>query len=221
MSAKPILYYFDGRGRIECVRWVLAAAGVDFEEIFVETREDYEKLLKAGDLMFQQIPMVEIDGMKLVQTNAIMNYIAEKYNMHGKNLKEKVYIDMYVEGTTELLGLILSSFFLPEADQEKQKCLIKNRALNRYFPVYNKVLGKQDFLVGNQLSLADVQLLYAILSVEEFHGDILQNLPILQAFKKRMCEIPTIKKFLQPGSKRKPMADAKYLDTVRKILLLK
>lgn len=43
-----------------------------------------------GALMFQQVPMVEIDGMKLVQTKAILNYIAEKYNLHGKDPKDRV-----------------------------------------------------------------------------------------------------------------------------------
>lgn len=42
-----------------------------------------------GSLLFQQVPMVEIDGMKLVQTRAIANYIATKYNLYGKDLKER------------------------------------------------------------------------------------------------------------------------------------
>lgn len=29
MSAKPKLYYFDGRGKMESIRWLLAAAGVE------------------------------------------------------------------------------------------------------------------------------------------------------------------------------------------------
>lgn len=43
--------------------------------------------------MFEQVPLVEMDGMKLVQTKAILNYIAGKYNLYGKDLKERV---MYV-----------------------------------------------------------------------------------------------------------------------------
>ncbi|KAK2113868.1 Glutathione S-transferase A4, partial [Saguinus oedipus] len=46
MAAKPKLYYFRGRGRMESIRWLLAAAGVEFEEEFLETREQYEKLQK-------------------------------------------------------------------------------------------------------------------------------------------------------------------------------
>lgn len=46
MVAKPKLYYFRGRGRMESICWLLAAAGVEFEEEFLETREQYEKLQK-------------------------------------------------------------------------------------------------------------------------------------------------------------------------------
>lgn len=40
--------------------------------------------------MFQQVPLVEMDGMKLIQTKAILNYIAEKYNLQSKDPKERV-----------------------------------------------------------------------------------------------------------------------------------
>lgn len=46
-------------------------------------------LSQDGSLLFQQVPMVEIDGMKLVQTRAILNYIATKYNLYGKDAKER------------------------------------------------------------------------------------------------------------------------------------
>ena len=89
MAGKPILHYFNGRGRMECIRWLLAAAGVEFEEEFIEKPEDLDKLKNDGSLMFQQVPMVEIDGIKLVQTRAILNYVATKYNLYGKDMKER------------------------------------------------------------------------------------------------------------------------------------
>jgi len=46
-------------------------------------------LVVEGSLMFQQVPLVEIDGMQLVQSRAILNYIAGKYNLYGKDLKER------------------------------------------------------------------------------------------------------------------------------------
>ena len=45
--------------------------------------------------MFQQVPMVEIDGMKLVQTRAILNYIATKYNLYGRDMKERALYGIF------------------------------------------------------------------------------------------------------------------------------
>uniref|UniRef100_A0A803TCY4 glutathione transferase n=1 Tax=Anolis carolinensis TaxID=28377 RepID=A0A803TCY4_ANOCA len=220
MTEKPKLYYFDGRGKMEPIRWLLAAAGVEFEEEYLETREQYEKLLQDGSLLFQQVPMVEIDGMKMVQTRAILSYIAGKHNLYGKDLKERAIIDMYVEGTTDLMGLILMFPFLSTEDKEKQLATIIEKATKRYFPVYEKVLKDhgQDFLVGNQFSWADVHLMEALLMVEEKSSNVLAEFPQLQAFKARISSIPTIKKFLQPGSPRKPAADEKSIAEVKEFL---
>ncbi|NXR27185.1 GSTA3 transferase, partial [Cinclus mexicanus] len=211
MSAKPKLYYFDGRGKMESIRWLLAAAGVEFEEEYLETRDQYEKLLQGGFLLFQQVPMVEIDGMRMVQTRAILSYIAAKYNLYGKDLKERALIDMYVGGTDDLMDFIIMFPFLAAEDKEKQHAVIVQKATSRYFPVYEKVLKDhgQDFLVGNNFSWADVHLLEAILMVEENKSD---------AFKERISSIPAIKKFLEPGSQRKPIPDDKYVETVRRVL---
>ncbi|KAL8172768.1 UNVERIFIED_CONTAM: hypothetical protein K2H54_017546, partial [Gekko kuhli] len=220
MAGKPKLYYFDGRGKMEPIRWLLAAAGVEFEEEILETREQYEKLLQDGDLLFQQVPMVEMDGMKMVQTRAILHYIAAKHNLYGKDLKERVLIDTYVEGTTDLMSLILLYPFLSPEDKKKQLGTFVEKATKRYFPVYEKVLKDhgQDFLVGNQFSWADVHLLEAILMVEEKACDVLSEFPHLQAFKAKISNIPTIKKFLEPGSQRKPVPDDRYVETVRRVL---
>ncbi|NWZ06528.1 GSTA2 transferase, partial [Agelaius phoeniceus] len=219
MAGKPKLHYTKGRGKMESIRWLLAAAGVEFEEQFIETKEDLEKLRNDGVLLFQQVPMVEMDGMKMVQTRAILSYIAAKYNLYGKDLKERAWIDMYVEGTTDLMGMIMYLPFQPADTKEKNLALIIERATTRYFPVYEKALKDhgQDYLVGNKLSWADVHLLEAILMAEECKPDVLSAFPLLQAFKGRISNIPTIKKFLQPGSQRKPPTDEKFVAVVRKI----
>ncbi|KAJ6665898.1 hypothetical protein lerEdw1_001370, partial [Lerista edwardsae] len=233
MAGKPKLYYFDGRGRMESIRWLLGAAGVEFVEEIVETREQFDKLVQDGLLLFQQVPMVEIDGMKMVQTRAILNYIAAKYNLCGKDLKENALycnqesltslkIHMYVEGILDLMRLVMIyPFILPE-EQEKQAALIAETATKKYFPVYEKVLKDhgQDFLVGNQFSWADVALLEAILAVEEKSTNVMPEFPQLQSFKERISNLPTVKKFLEPGGQRKPLPDEKYVESVKNVLYM-
>ncbi|XP_068137473.1 glutathione S-transferase 3-like [Hyperolius riggenbachi] len=220
MSKKAKLYYFNGRGKMESIRWLMAAAGIEFEEVFLETREQYEALLKEGVLLYQQVPMVEMDGMKLVQSQAIMQYIAGKHDLHGKDLKERLLIDMYVGGTTDLMMVILPHPFLSPEDKLKHINIIEQKTKERYFPVYEKVLRDHggNFLVGNRLSWADVQLIETILMVEEKCSNVLTSFPQLQKFKQRISEIPPIKAFLQPGSQRKPQPDDKYVATVRTVL---
>ncbi|XP_048061910.1 glutathione S-transferase-like [Megalobrama amblycephala] len=217
MSGKVVLYYVNGRGRMESARWLLAAAGVEFEEVFLTKREQYDKLQNDGALMFQQLPLVEIDGMQLVQTKAILNYIAGKYNLYGKDLKERALIDMYAEGTLDLMDLIIMSIFTPPENKEKYFSDIEQKAKERFLPVYEKGLANSDFLVGNQLSRADVHLLEATLMLQEIFPTILSTFPKIQAFQGRMKALPRINKFLQPGSARKPPIDEAYLKTVKEV----
>lgn len=51
-------------------------------------------------------------------------------------------IDMYVEGTTDLMGMIMYLPFQPADTKEKNLALIIERATTRYFPVYEKVSDK-------------------------------------------------------------------------------
>uniref|UniRef100_A0A8B9Y5V5 Glutathione S-transferase n=1 Tax=Bos mutus grunniens TaxID=30521 RepID=A0A8B9Y5V5_BOSMU len=182
MAGKPKLHYFDARGRMEAIRWLLAAAGVEFEEKFIEKPEDLDKLKNDGSLMFQQVPMVEIDGMKLVQTRAILNYIATKYNLYGKDMKERALIDMYSEGVADLGEMIMHFPLCPPAEKDAKLTLIREKTTNRYLPAFENVLKShgQDYLVGNKLSRADIHLVELLYYVEELDPRLLANFPLLK-----------------------------------------
>ncbi|XP_043398296.1 glutathione S-transferase 3-like [Chelonia mydas] len=124
---------------METIRWLLATAGVEFEEAeYLETRKQYEKIIQAGSLLFHQVPLVEIDEMKLVETRAILNYIAGKHNLYGKDLRERALIDMYVEGTMDLNEMPRIYPFSSPEEKEKNFAFMIQSATNRYFPVYEK-----------------------------------------------------------------------------------
>ncbi|XP_003732734.1 glutathione S-transferase A1 [Callithrix jacchus] len=219
MAEKPKLHYFNARGRMESTRWLLAAAGVEFEEKLIKSPEELDKLRNDGYLMFQQVPMVEIDGMKLVQSRAILNYIASKYNLYGKDIKERALIDMYIEGMADLYEMILLLPFCKPEEKDTKIAMIKEKTKNRYFPAFEKVLKShgQDYLVGNKLSRADIHLVELLYYVEEVDPSLISSFPLLKALKTRISNLPTVKKFLQPGSPRKPPTDAKTLEEARKI----
>nr|XP_044632799.1 glutathione S-transferase A1-like [Equus asinus] len=226
MAGKPRLHYFNARGLMESIRWLLAAAGVEFEEEFIDTPEDFEKLKNDGSLIFQQVPMVEIDGMKLVQSRAILNYIAAKHNLYGKDIKERALIDMYIEGVADLNAKFRLLPVTPPDEKDAKITLIKESTTNRYLPAFEKVLkshGQATWFKARtgtwwQLSRADIHLVELLYLVEELDPNLLANFPLLKALKARISNLPTVKKFLQPGSPRKPPVDEKILEKARKIL---
>ncbi|KAI4875791.1 hypothetical protein NFI96_018329 [Prochilodus magdalenae] len=218
MSGKVVLYYFNGRGKMESIRWLLTVAGVEFEEVFFTERAQYEKLVNDGSLLFHQVPMVEMDGMKLVQTKAILNYIAGKYNLYGKDLKERAWIDAYAESARDIMDVIMVTPFTPPEKKQSHLEGLQVKAKVRTLPAFEKALGASQFLVGGQLSCADVTFFEASLMLEELFPTILSSFPNIQAFQKRMKAIPAISKFLQPGSKRKPQPDEVYVKTVTSVL---
>ncbi|KAF5904984.1 glutathione S-transferase 3-like, partial [Clarias magur] len=180
MSGKVVLYYFNGRGKMESIRWLLAVAGVEFEEVHLTTNEQFQKLVDDGVLMFHQVPLVEMDGMKLIQTKAILNYIAGKYNLYGKDIKERVMIDIYSEGLRDCMEMIMILPFTPADQKQKQLDKIQGKAKGCYLPAHEKALAHSKYLVGGQLSCADVHLLEATLMLEELFPTIISTFPKIQ-----------------------------------------
>ncbi|XP_075454310.1 glutathione S-transferase 3-like isoform X2 [Ascaphus truei] len=160
-------------------------------------------------------------GIWLKKPNFTTSMEEVEWNPYAGCLPQLVLrIDMYVGGTTDLMEIILPHPFLSPEEKQKHVNVITQKAKDRYFPVYENVLKEngQDFLVGNRFSWADVQLLESVLMVEEKCANVLSDFPLLQDFKARISEIPAIKKFLDPGSQRKPQPDDKYVETVRAVL---
>ncbi|XP_034538123.1 glutathione S-transferase-like [Notolabrus celidotus] len=219
MSGKVVLHYFNGRGKMESIRWLLTVAEVDYDEMLLTKREQYLELLSDGSLMFQQVPMVEIDGMKLIQTKAILNYIAEKYNLHGKDIKDRVKVNMYSEGLTDLMEMIMVLPFIPDPKPKLEN--IETKSKERYLPVFEKALADTVYLVGGKLSMADVLLLECTLMLEEKFTGILADFPNVKSFQGRMMRIPAIDRFIKPGSKRKPQPDEHYTKTVMEVFDVK
>lgn len=52
-------------------------------------------------------------------------------------------IDMYVEGTTDLMLMVMTLPMQPAENKEKQSALIIERTTTRYFPVYEKVSNNE------------------------------------------------------------------------------
>ena len=76
------------------MRCILAIGGCKFENVFLKGPADLADLRAAGKLAYDQVPLVEIDGLNLVQGAPTATYLAQKFNLWPKEPKEQ-----FVAGT--------------------------------------------------------------------------------------------------------------------------
>lgn len=81
----PTLHYFAGRGLADQARWLLAASGIKFRQVVVDTHEKFKVMVDSKILMFGQMPLLQIDGINIVQSQAIVRYLARRGNLVGSS----------------------------------------------------------------------------------------------------------------------------------------
>lgn len=104
------LHYFGGRGLADQIRWMLAASNVDFCQKTISSREKFLEM--AGcQLPFGQLPLLQIDGIEIVQSQAAVRYLARRAHLAGTSSQDALKCDMIAEAIRDVLSLLLSAPF--------------------------------------------------------------------------------------------------------------
>lgn len=197
------LYYFEGRGRADQIRWLLAATGVTFVQRNIDTHAKFN-MVKAS-LPFGKVPYLQIDGVGLVETQSILRYLAKRAGIDGKTELEKTVSDVYVESIRDMLSPVMGAPFmrykfkndeekLSEFKQSMHDTFSKN-ALN-----FEQILTKNGglYLVGDNMTWADILLVHALTwYVEELGTDIMQPFSALIDLQNSIINVPNIRRFIR------------------------
>lgn len=127
------LYYFNVRGRAEIIRWLLAYVKADWEDVRV-SQEEWKKLKPTMPL--GQLPVLEVtcangEVHKLCQTMTIVRSIAGKHCLMGKDMKQKISIDLAVETLREIGDAMSLLHHLEGEHKTKTIECIKNELIPR------------------------------------------------------------------------------------------
>ncbi|KAI6148277.1 glutathione S-transferase-like protein [Pisolithus thermaeus] len=161
---------------------------------------------------FGQVPYIDDDGFILYESRAICRYLAKKYEEQGTlNLVPK---DTKGEALFEQAVSIEASNFHPfvsglasrrllrscclnteerhqgmETDETKVTVLLDN--LNAKLSAYEVILGRQPYLAGEYITLADLfHLPYGTVAIEELGYDVLQDKPNVARWWKEISSRP-------------------------------
>ncbi|KAJ6606049.1 hypothetical protein DFH09DRAFT_896831 [Mycena vulgaris] len=155
-------------GSIGTVLMTLAEKNVPFELIPLDMAKYEHKTTEYRALHpFGQIPAIDDDGFILYESRAICRYIAEKYAARGTaliptELKAKA---LFEQASIELANFQSSAYTIvveglgkPLKGIPTDKVVYDEavKKLSERLDVYEVILGKQRFLGGDELTLADI-----------------------------------------------------------------
>nr|UCR60996.1 glutathione-S-transferase [Aphelinus asychis] len=190
------LIYFNARGIAEHIRYVLAYAGLDYVDERVP-KERWPELKKT--LPYGQLPVLEVNGQQIAQSNAIARYLARKYNLAGQDEWQAMQCDVLVDSLGDLRFELLQ--FQKEEDlfkKEEKKAKFVKETIPFFLNKFEQTIGRNGgYAVGSTTTWADFVFAVALENFEHmFGGGALESYPALRSLKQRVHGLPAIAEWI-------------------------
>lgn len=195
---KPVLH---GYFRSSCswrVRIAFALKGVEYDQVPVNLIKDGGQQLTQQYRTLnpmQQVPAVEIDGITLSQSLAVIQYIDETRPGPRllpadpkKRAQVRMISDLIASGIQPLQNLYVIQKIGAEKVQWSQHFI--DRGFQALEPILKQTAGK--YCVGDEISMADICLVPQVYNAERFKVDIKQY-PTIQRLNQALLEIEAFK----------------------------
>ncbi|XP_015987595.2 glutathione S-transferase P isoform X2 [Rousettus aegyptiacus] len=189
------IVYFHARGRCEAMRMLLADQGQSWKEEVV-TRETWLQGPLKASCLFGQLPKFQDGDLTLYQSNTILRHLGRSLGLYGKDQREAALVDMVNDGVEDLRRLCVH---LIHHDFEEGKARYMQELPGHLKPFETLLAqnqGGQSFIVGNQISFADYNLLDLLLNHQVLAPGCLDSFPLLSAYVARLSARPKLKAFL-------------------------
>ena len=197
MSRYKLTYFdFDG-GRAEPVRIAFHAAGIRFEDNRISFSEFCEM---RKSMRFNSVPVLEIDGAAITQSNAMSRYVGKMAGLYPADDLQALYCDEVLDALEDLSHYIVQTFGIAGAELEAARKKLVDGWLSTYLLGLNALLerGGGEYFADNKLTIADLKVFVQTRSLcagklEHIPADLVQNLvPALIQHRKRIEAEPRV-----------------------------
>lgn len=147
---------------LQSIRITLKDNQIPYEETGVDNWPELkEKLTKDGTLTFGQLPLFEDGDLKIVQSNAILRYIARKHNLYGSNEAENVAVDVLLDGVSDFRSRYVRLIYVDKLAEEPFAAFKKD-VVPVWMGHFENALKKNNdgagYFVGSGVTIADYAL---------------------------------------------------------------
>ena len=197
MSTYKLIYFdFDG-GRGEPVRIALHMAGIDFEDQRISFSE-FGEMRK--DWRFNAVPVLEIDGATVTQSNAMCRFVGKMAGLYPADNLQALYCDEVMGAIEDLSNRIVQTFGLEGDELQLAREKLADGWLSVYLRGLNELLvrGGGEYFADNQLTVADLKVFVQTRwltsgSLDHIPTDIVQRLaPALADHQDRVESDPRV-----------------------------
>ncbi|XP_066921031.1 S-crystallin SL11-like [Clytia hemisphaerica] len=204
--AKYTLNYFQLPGRVEPIRLMFHAAGVEFTDNRLSVEEWASSKSDASRFPLHRMPTLEVGGKIYCQSMAIVRFVARELGFYGNNATDQLMIDQLCETVLEMFMQLSSIPYDLEPDVRKAKLeeFFASDKYNLPMGFLTKMLKEnqngEGFFVGDKLSLADFQITGILILLKDIR-DIKDEYPEIYALYQRVLNLEKIKKYMDSQKK--------------------
>ena len=156
--AKLKLTYFDFHGgRGEPARLALSIGGIAFEDDRVAFA-DWER--RKPDTPFGGLPVLEVDGQIVAQSNAINRYVGKLADLYPSEPWQGALCDEVMEAVEDIASEIGATFNLPEEQKKVQRKTLVEGPIPFYLTRLQQRLEVHGgrYFAADRLSVADLKV---------------------------------------------------------------
>lgn len=172
-NLKLTYFDFDG-GRGEPIRIALSMGDIPFEDHRFPVG-DFQIYREKAPL--RQVPVMEIDGEEITQTNALLRYAGKMTGLYPEDSLQALYCDEAMAMVEDIITQVVRTFTM-EDEEEKRTTREEIAAgplkmyLERYADVLEQRGGK--YFADNRLTVADLKV---FLWVRNLRSGLLDYIP--------------------------------------------
>merc|ERR1711963_1033807 len=197
---KLTLTYFDIRGRGEVPRLVMANGGLNWTDI----RVSFAQWPAVKPTMpYGTMPLLGVDGRNFTQSIAIQSYLAKITGIYPSRLVDQLMTDQIVYAREDLLVAYYQATIaqgVTDADRKVKYAKLVNETIPLYLGNFEKYIARNPsnsgFVIGNQVSLADIVLMEGTQNIFRDMPQMLQPFQKLQNLRNQTAAVPNIAAYL-------------------------
>ena len=163
------LYGIPLSNNVNKVRYCLNYLGLKYEIVPINPLEGQNQAPEFLSISpSAKIPVLNDDGFNIFESNAINRYLARKQNspIYPQDLKKSTIVDAWLDfpaihiseaAFRVIFNRVMAQMLGKESDEKSIQVGLES--LSKYLPMVEKQLAKNKFIAGNDLTIADFNLL--------------------------------------------------------------